>query len=105
MRHPAKRRPLGQACLSALLSGAIFLAALLSSAPAWHESLHSDKSATHVCLVTFSAAGQCELAAVPPGLESPTLPMVFGDQLSAVTFSLPNPQHFSLLEHAPPSFA
>ncbi|MGI8957995.1 MAG: hypothetical protein ACR2II_13940 [Chthoniobacterales bacterium] len=104
-RHPANPCSLGQLFLSALLAGAIFLAALLSSSPEWHEFLHPDASAMHVCLVTFAAAGQCEASVTSPVLTAPFLLAVFNIQPPAEIFSLPPNRDFSLLEHAPPSLA
>lgn len=96
---------LGRKCLGALLALAIVLAALLSVSPALHERLHPDATATHLCVVTLFAAGQCELVSAPPVSIAPEAPAL----LAALPLpSLPAlaPAHFfALLEHAPPVFA
>lgn len=96
---------LGRIYLGALLALAVVIAALLSASPALHERLHSDATATHLCVVTLFASGQCEAVSAPPVLVPPevlpllaTLPVPPVPSLAAAHF-------FALLEHAPPALA
>ncbi|HEY3662641.1 MAG TPA: hypothetical protein VGL24_05760 [Chthoniobacterales bacterium] len=98
-RHPASPCSLGQLLLSALVTGAIFLAALLGSSPGWHEALHPAESAAHVCLVTFTAAGQCEASVTPPVLTAPAFLASFNVLPPAGIFSHP-PNHDFLAPRA-----
>jgi hypothetical protein len=103
---PKKRSgSLGKFFLGAFLAIALFVAGLLSASPALHEHLHSDASATHLCVVTLFASGHCEASSLPPVFTAPDpLPALGVLPLSAAT-SFSKARFFSLLEHAPPSLA
>ncbi|MGI8889360.1 MAG: hypothetical protein ACR2G0_01055 [Chthoniobacterales bacterium] len=96
---------LGRAFLSALLAFGFLAAALLSSSPCCHETLHPGNAANHVCLVTLSSGGHYDIGttsfvlAAPVSLLVATLPPTLKD------LSLSPVHYFSLLEHAPPAAA
>jgi len=98
-------RLLGRFCLGVLLALTVALAALLSAAPALHEQLHSDAGATHLCVVTLFASGQCEAVSAPPIFTPPeVLPLLAALPVPPVP-SLASAHFFALLEHAPPVLA
>ena len=96
---------LGRLNLSLLLVLTVVVAALLSASPALHERLHSDATATHLCIVTIFASGHCESVPAPPVSTPPeTLPLLAALPAPSVS-SLATAHFFALLEHAPPAFA
>jgi hypothetical protein len=103
--HQERSESLGKICLAAILAVTLLAAGLLSASPALHEYLHHDATSTHVCAVTLFASGHCEAAGPLPAFEAPDpLPLLAVLPLpTALCFS--QARFFSLLEHAPPSFA
>lgn len=96
---------LGRFWLATLLGVALLVAGLLSVSPALHEHLHHDTTATHLCAVTFFASGHCEAAGPQAVFAAPAaLPMLAVLPLPAAP-AFSSTRFFSLLEHAPPSFA
>lgn len=95
----------GRACLSVALALSVMVAALLGASPALHERLHADATATHLCVVTLLASGQCDAVSAPPDfVPFEALPLLGALPASPVP-SLPAAHFFALLEHAPPAFA
>jgi hypothetical protein len=106
VRRDNPRFSLGLACFAALLAGSLMIAALLSAAPGVHERLHRGTAPSgDLCLVTLFASGQCE-SVTPAQISAPpnVLP-VFATLPAPPSPSLSTAHFFSLLEHAPPSFA
>lgn len=97
-----------QAALRAILTagciGAFLFSLLLSVEPQLHERLHASDNPTHQCAVTLLSAGNCEhspcntIAIAPSPLKASTLVCRHSHFVSARL-------DFSLLEHAPPTFA
>ena len=96
---------LGRLNLSLLLVLTVVVAAMLSVSPALHERLHSDATATHLCVVTLFASGHCESVSAPPVFMPPVaLPLLAALPAPPVS-SLATAHFFALLEHAPPALA
>jgi hypothetical protein len=96
---------LGHCSLAALLAFAVLVATLLSSSPALHERLHSDATATHLCVVTLFASGQCESVSAPPVFAPPETAPLLATVPVPPAQSLAPAHFFALLEHAPPVIA
>jgi hypothetical protein len=96
---------LGRFGLVAFLALTIFAAALLSAAPGLHEYLHPETTSTHLCIVTLFASGQCHATTAAPVCVAPAALPFLAILPSAVAALFPGEHFFSLLEHAPPSFA
>jgi hypothetical protein len=78
---------------------------LLGDAPALHERLHPDTTATHTCVVTLFASGQCEAATAAPSSAVFDSPPVFATLLLSDAPFLSQILFFARLEHAPPALA
>ena len=96
---------LGRFGLVVFLGLAIFAAVLLSVSPGLHEQLHPDTASTHLCIVTLFASAQCHATTAAPVCVAPTALPFLAVLPSTVAALFPGDHFFSLLEHAPPSFA
>ena len=105
VRRQERFHSLGRICIGALLAFALVAAALLSVAPGLHKILHPDTTATHLCVVTLFASGHCESTSAAPISAAPDALPLLATFLLPDASSLPRIRLFSLLEHAPPSFA
>jgi hypothetical protein len=85
--------------------GAFLFTIALSNAPRLHEHFHKALGPDHECAVTMFLSGTCDHSAcVTPSTMPPVAtatPVFFPRQFRSVQAGL----EFSLLEHAPPTFA
>ncbi len=96
---------LGRFGLVAFLGLMIFAAMLLGVSPGLHEQLHPDTASTHLCIVTLFASGQCHATTAALVCVAPAAHPFLAILPSPVAALFPGDHFFSLLEHAPPSFA